>query len=612
MKKFLLLLSIISVNVYSQITTNNYDLNYHRCEWEINPEVNYIKGCVTSFFKPTVIDFSQLQFNLSKALRVDSIKYHNSLLNFIHTDNDLLQINFSNSIAIHTLDSVSVYYQGTPVSTDMGSFVQSTHNGAPIIWTLSEPYGAKDWWPCKQNLSDKIDSADIFITTPQINKAASNGLLLSENTSGSNKICHWKTTYPIACYLIGVAVTNYVAYSDYVPLSATDTLEVLNYVYPEYLETAKTLSPEIIKIISFYDSLLIPYPFAKEKYGQAQFGFKGGQEHQTMSFVVNFEHSLLAHECAHQWFGDYITCGSWQHIWLNEGFATYFEGLTKERFYPETFKTWKQSKINSITSVPDGSVFCEDTAETPRIFDSRLSYNKGAYLLRMLRWKLGDSAFFGSIKNYLNDSLLAGKFAKTNDLKLHLENVSKQDLTSFFDQWFYNQGYPSYQVNYIQTGNDVVVTLNQTQSHPSVLFYEMPVPLKFVGDHADTTIVFNHNYSGQSFSATVSFPIKKVEFDPEQCLLSANNTVSNYDLFEPIVYPNPASENISISVLLNNKQNLLLELIDTNGKNVHNQTLSFPSGISTQIINIVDISGGVYILRVTGDHVNYYQKIIKK
>ena len=140
----------------------------------------------------------------------------------------------------------------------------------------------------------------------------------------------------------------------------------------------------------------------------------------------------------------------------------------------------------------------------------------------------------------------------------------------------------------------------------------MPVPVKFVGDNTDTTIVFNHNYSGQNFSVTVNFLIKQVEFDPEQWLLSANNTVSNYDLFEPIVYPNPASDYISLSILLNDKQNLLMELIDINGNKVYDQTLYFPSGISSQIINIADISGGAYILKVTGDNINYFQKIVKK
>ncbi len=434
---------------------DNYDLKYHRCEWEIDPAVYFIKGAITSYFKPTVSGFNQIAFDFSDSLDVDSVKYHNSVLSSIQLGGDVIQISLPSVIPINTLDSITVYYHGVPPSTGFGSFIQSTHNGVPVVWTLSEPFGAKEWWPCKQSLNDKIDSVDIFITTPQIYRAASNGLLLSENISGNSKIYHWKTRYPVAAYLIAAAVTNYSTYSDFVPLPGGDSLQVLNYVYPEGDSLARTLTPAIIEIIKFYDSIAVTYPFANEKYGHAQFGWGGGMEHQTMSFVVGFNYSLIAHECAHQWFGDHITCGSWQDIWLNEGFATYFEGLTVERYFPGNWLQWKTSAVNNITSWPGGSVLCDDTTSVNRIFDGRLSYNKGGYLLHMLRWKLGDSIFFLSLKNYLNDPLLAGKYARTPDLIAHFEAASNQSLTSFFNQWYYNQGFPSYHLLWGQTGSDV-------------------------------------------------------------------------------------------------------------------------------------------------------------
>ncbi len=595
---------------------NTYDLKYHRCVWEVDPSVYFIKGNITSYFKPTVSNFNKMEFDLSIALTVDSVKYHNSNLAFTQLSTDILQIDFSSTLPSNVLDSVTVYYQGSPTSTGFGSFAKDVHSGTPIIWTLSEPFGAKEWWPCKQDLNDKIDSVDIIVTTPQANRVGSNGVLLSELHVGTNKIYHWKTKYPIAAYLVAIAITNYVAYSDYVPLS-NGSLEVLNYVYPESLLVAQSRTPDIINVIQFYDSLTIEYPFAKEKYGHAEFGWGGGMEHQTMTFIVGFSHSLMAHECAHQWFGDWVTCGSWQDIWLNEGFATYFEGLTEERFFSDTWMQWKREKIANITSAPDGSVLCDDTTSVNRIFNGRLTYNKGSYLLHMLRWKLGDAQFFQGLKNYLNDPLLAGGYAKTPDLKAHLETVSGQNLTNFFNEWYYNQGFPSYQIGWSQNGNAVTVTIGQTQSHSSVSFYEMPVPIKFIGVGKDTTIVFDHQFSGQVFSATINFPVLTAEFDPELHILSANNTITgvpDITAFETIIntYPNPTKNTILVNIQLKNTEELLFELFDITGRKIISKKENTIAGSSIKLINTESLSSGIYVLKIKGKEINYSQKIVKE
>src|ERR1017187_5054694 len=266
--------------------TNNYDLKYHRLEWYIDPIVDSVKGCISSYFVVLSNNFNQINFDCSNDLVIDSVVYHGITVLFSQQPNNLLQINLPSIISINSLDSVSVYYEGTPYATGFGSFVQTTHAGSPIIWTLSEPYGAQDWWPCKNGLVDKIDSIDVIVTTPQINRAASNGVLVEEIQSGTNKIYHWKHRHPIATYLIAIAVTNYVYYSNYVPFG-NDSFEVLNYVYPEADSLAKTQTPDIVNVIKLYDSLLgVIYPFADEKYGHAQFGWGGGMEHQTMSFVT--------------------------------------------------------------------------------------------------------------------------------------------------------------------------------------------------------------------------------------------------------------------------------------------------------------------------------------
>jgi len=606
-----------------QITTaslqDNYDLKYNRFQWQINPAVNYIHGTVTTYFVPVAAGFNEIDFDFSDSLIIDSISYHGSAVAYVQSGGYLLQVTLPGVIPVGTLDSIAVTYHGVPPGTGFGSFIQSTHgpSSTPVIWTLSEPFGARDWWPCKQSLTDKIDSIDVIVTTPQGYRAASNGLLISEIQNGTNKIYHWQSHYPIAAYLVAIGVTNYSVYHNYLPLNATDTLDILNYVYPEDLVSAQSLTPDILNTISLYDSLTIVYPFAAEKYGHCEFGWGGGMEHQTMSFVVGFWHNLLAHECAHQWFGDKVTCGSWEDIWLNEGFATYFEGLTEERYFPSTWYGWKSSLINTITSSPGGSVKCDDTTLVSRIFDGRLSYDKGAYLLHMLRWKMGDSLFFQSLRDYLNDPALAYGYAKTPDLKFHLESVSGLNLSSFFNEWYYNQGYPSYQVEWKQASGNLMVKINQTQSHPSVSFFEMPVPIRFQATGHDTTLVFDHIFSGQQFSVPLSFTPVSVTFDPDLWILSANDTViynpflSSTDLSvsDAIhLYPVPARDEISIVSSDPDATITEADVMNLPGQVVRRHPADHQSKIR---IDLSGLPAGFYFMQVTTQKGMVEKKFVK-
>ncbi|MBL0027328.1 MAG: M1 family metallopeptidase [Saprospiraceae bacterium] len=463
--------ALFSTGLRGFTVTDNYDLKYYRFEWEVDPAVYNIKGTVTPYFKVLNDQFSDMNFDFSSTLKVDSIIWHGIKLSYSQPSSYVLNIKFPVSIPKSSIDSISISYNGAPPSGGFGSFIKSTHKTDPIIWTLSEPFGAQDWWPCKNGLDDKIDSIDVIVTTPEKYRAASNGSLMSEKSVGNGmKKYHWKHNYAIASYLVAIAVTNYTTYVDDVHLKDGTVMPMLNYVYPEDLDAARKGTADNVKVLQFYDSLFISYPFKKEKYGHAQFGWGGGMEHQTMSFVINYSWGLLSHELAHQWFGDLVTCGDWEDIWLNEGFATYLEGLSRERYPqgPNDWPNWKSGKINSITSTPTGSVRVSDPTSENRIFSSALSYNKGSYLLHMLRWKLGDDNFFKACRNYLNDR--AYNYARTTHLKSHLESVSGQDLTEFFKDWFEGEGYPSYQVSWDQSGGKTKIRLRQTTSHPSVGF----------------------------------------------------------------------------------------------------------------------------------------------
>lgn len=537
--------------------TDNYDIIYQRMEWEVDPNQYYIQGAVTTYFAPTRNGFTAVNFDLSSALQASNVLYHGTdPLNFTHSG-DRLEIELPEMIEVGEMDSVTIIYSGAPPSSGFGSFATGYHNGSPALWTLSEPYGAKDWWPTKQDLVDKIDSVDIIVRTPAAYRAASNGVLVSEVLDGNEKVYHWRHRYPIPAYLVAIAVTNYAVFSEFVPVEGGEPIEVLNYVFPESLNSWQNAIHSTVESMELFNELFGLYPFADEKYGHAQFGWGGGMEHQTMSFMGGNSHMLQAHELAHQWFGDKVTCGSWSDIWLNEGFATYLEGMTYEHgLGTNTWQNWLQGKIDQVTGQPDGSVFVADTTSVSRIFSSRLSYSKGALLLHMLRWKLGDEAFFQGVRNYLEAPELAFGYAKTADLQYYLEQAGGQSLTEFFDDWFYGQGYPSYHVNWWQEGNTVLVQIDQTTSHPSVGFFEMPVPVKFQGPGFNTTMVFDHTYSGQIFSFEAPADVALVRFDPELWLCSRNNVVTNTEIVglaqalkeQVKIWPNPAREQLSLQL----------------------------------------------------------------
>lgn len=564
------------LEVVPNVLTQDYDVKYHRLQWEVDPTKTYIKGTVTTYFVPQAAGFQKINFDFANNLKINSIQWHGTTLTYSQATKDVLQINLPGVLPAGMVDSVTIQYEGAPASTGFGSFSRATHGTQPILWTFSVPYGGGSWWPCKVDANDKIDSTDIIIKTPAAYRAASNGKLLREVTDGSQKIYYWRHRYPIANYLVAMAVTNYAAYSDYAVLSNGDSLEVLNFVYPENLNTAKTQTKRVIPYITLYSRLFGDYPYRSEKYGHAQFGWGGGMEHQTMSFMTNFSNSLMAHELAHQWFGDKVTCASWQDAWLSEGFATYLTGLTSEFLgTPAAWLAWKTSSINGVTGQAGGSVRVTDTSDINRIFDGRLTYQKGSLLLHMLRWKVGDAHFFQAVRNYLNDPKLAYKTARTSDLKRHLELESGMNLTEFFKDWYEGQGHPSYRVQWSPTPTGVMLKINQTTSHNSVSFFEMPVQIRVSGGGQDSLLRLEHTASGQIFEVALPFQVAQVQFDPNYWLISANNTVTfvvgNTEMSEKMarsieISPNPVSTALRISLTKAIYPVQKIEVTDAQGK----------------------------------------------
>ncbi len=578
-------------------TGEGIDISYYRLDLSIDPTVKYVSGSVTLYFKAVQDGFSKLTLNMSDQLFLDSVLQRNQKLKALQISQEL-RIELGDSLQTGELDSVSIFYQGVPLSGGFGSFVQDSYNNQDsIIWTLSQPYGASAWWPCKDQLDDKADSVDLFIETTLGNQVAANGLLDKIDTTGNKVTYYWKSRYPIATYLIALAVTNYEVFEQTKPLG-NDSIYFQHFLYPADSQSVKASLEETYPFLQLFDSLFGRYPFIKEKYGHASCTFGGGMEHQTMSFMGSYGGELNAHELAHQWFGNKVTCASWQDIWLNEGFATYLTLLTYEfGVVHDTlyFDNYLEGMRNAAFSDPNGSVIQYDTADVSSIFNF-MSYQKGAYTLRMLRYLLGDSSFFAGCRNYLNDPQLAYSIANTAQFQAHLEASSGLDLEEFFKDWCYGKGFPTYELKWSQSNGLFELEVFQTQSDPSVYFFNMPIELKLFSTNWDSTITVNPRFSGDRFSFMPKRNIDSIQFDPEQFILAEADILTglnkNREKDQIHLFPNPTKGQLKVKV----GQRLLgtnYRILDSKGRIIDSGQLQRQTKI-----DLNEAAKGIYYLQI--------------
>ena len=596
--------------------TLNYDLRYQRLELQLDPAQQYVSGTVTSHFIPNQ-NMTSIYFDLSNTLTVSEVKYHGSNLPFTQLATKEVKIDFPAGIPAATLDSLSIKYSGAPDTGGSAgdAFTISTQSGVPALYTLSEPYGAQEWFPTKQSLNDKIEKVDLMINTPSQYNVASNGKLFSETVlPGNRKLTFWQTNYPIPAYLIALGITNYTKFND---TMGNPPFPFVNYLYPSTTSNSTIMSNiEWTKtVMNTFEQYLGPYPYRNEKYGHMQFGWGGGMEHATMSSMGSWGRGIIAHELAHQWFGDKVTCGAWNDIWLNEGFATFGEHLANEKLLMTNsqFMSYLSSEMNYITSSAGGSVYVSDTnlGNTGAIFSGRLSYSKGGYVVRMIKWILGDDAFYSALKDYHARPQLAYGYAKTEDLKNSLLESTGKDFTEFFNDWIYGQGHPTYQIRWNQTADQMLrFKVSQTTSHSSVNFFEMPLPIKVNGTGGQVAyLVLNHTTKNQNFAEQVNFPVVSIQFNYENQILQRNSTVTKDTTIlsvndgakeEMKIYPNPVKDRLSVSGINKDQP---YEILSIDGKLIKAGKYS-----STKTIEVQALPKGVYFLKVSNQNLKFIKE----
>jgi aminopeptidase N len=591
-------------NTYQQVSvklSDRYNVFYEKISLDINPKVRYIKGSIEYKIKVISRDLDSLIFNLTDSLLVTKLE-SSKLKSYTHSKNEIIIV-LNTNISKDSNILLTIEYEGMPRASAGSIFVNRFQsNNIPVIWTLSEPYGAEEWMPIGNNLDDKIDSMDVFISCPERYQAVSNGLLIDVVSQNPFKRYHWSHRYPISAYLIAIAVSEYSVFIDTIKLSRSK-MPIYHYAYPFDSTNIISLSVRIKDFLHLFDSLLSPYPFDKEKYGHLQFGWGGGMEHQTMSYMGSYDFGIQAHELAHQWFGNLITCGSWTDIWLNESFATYMSYLAHEILAPEYKLIFLKGEHTGPIREPHGSVFCKDTTNFGSIFNGNLSYAKGAMVLHQLRWLLGDSLFFGSIKSYLNDESLKYRFARTVDLIKHFDKVTGKSYQSYFDEWIYGSGYPNY--FFVVDKDHNKITIKQTTTDSSVLFYKMKIPISMYRNGEKIEKVFDFQYEGQVFDVNDLDKMDSIEVDPDYKIIGVKRLLYDYSSIQ--MTSTLAEDYINVQSIDNDEIIDMLYVCDIEGKRI--LTNSFAEKVKIIPVSILPI--GMYIVTVQTNKGWHSLKFIK-
>jgi len=620
---------------------SDYDVTYYDIDLRIEP--NYSKrangttlkdgkvyGQVSIKGRALVQSLNTIDLDLSYILEVNSVKnMQGDDLTYNHYG-DRLSVTLINTVNSDEVFEFVVDYEGRPQATGLGSFGFSEfplNSGIPMIWSLSEPYGAREWWPCKDTPTDKADSVDISITVPNVPHnfiAASNGLLAEYETTYGWDTYHWQERYPIATYLVSIAVYPYSVFYDWYKYSPTDSMRLEYYVFPDNYDAVQPTYELTNDMIGAMAQRFGEYPFINEKYGHAEFVWGGGMEHQTLTSMGGHSESLIAHELGHQWWGDMVTCANFHHIWLNEGFATYSEALWYELRDDnlDAFKDDMAFNRDVWYSWRPGSVYVEDNTNVGRIFNGPLSYAKASWVVHMLRGVVGDDNFFNGIQEYGNRYRFES--AVTEELQTVMEEISGKDLNYFFQRWIYGELYPIYEVVYDQPGSNLLIRITQDE-HTDV--FEMPIDINIIFTDGSEQLTKVHNSLREElFTIPIELgkTVETIELDPDDWILKKISEIKRDHLDNPTkpddfklypIYPNPFNSEVTIKIFIDSEDDVKINIYDIEGRLVWEKSEYLTNGTHKITWNGIEkygnkIPSGSYIIEVKTDDKNKTQKVV--
>ena len=597
---------------------NKIDIIFYDLDLAIDFDVEKIAGSLKML--GSVLPNEQInnfEIDFSDIMIVDSVILYGEPVSYTHTNN-LISIPASHLDNNSGYDfDIIIYYHGTPPECGFGSFVFDQHDNQNHVWTLSEPYGARCWWPCKDDPSDKADSIYIAITVPGDQIVASNGLLHSVETLGHGKKRYeWRERYPIPTYLVSLAIYPYTFWSDEYISANGDTLPLDFYVYPENYDISRPNFLLIKDMLEVFSDRFGEYPFIEEKYGHANFGWGGGMEHQTITSLGGHSEWLIAHELGHSWWGNKITCANFGHIWLNEGFARFSEALwEEERYGYDRYKEY----WSDHTYYGAGTIFVENPNNISSIFNTGLSYNKAGWVVHMLRGVLGDSLFFNVLRSYSSNDSLAYSSATTQDFQNICESHSGMDLDFFFSQWIYGEGYPRYSISWNRNEmNELIVNIQQIQSGQ---YFFMPIDIQVILSEDTLNYVVENDGQYTSYNLGYIGPNSfNVRLDPDNWILKEVEYLTigselpgprQLKLFPP--YPNPFNSGTNISFFIPDymgQDEVKINIFDLRGRLVSSIWSGRPLiGHNMFNWNAENKPSGVYIIELATQDKKLIQKL---
>jgi aminopeptidase N len=503
-----------------------YDVTYYSLDVDVRQGANSLTG--TSLILLTCLQegLDEIVLHAASNLEIGMVFYDGDTVPTSH-DGDLLTVDLQNELASGEEIALEVYYtaqfDGCGVLSTWRTNVQ-TDQQVHTITTQAEPFVAGCWWPCKDDTRDKADSVKVRVTTDSFNTVVSNGVLLSDVDNGDDThTVTWFERWPMVTYLVSLCVTEY--------NHAQTTWEWEGQDMPMHdwswgLSTGdqQFVLQSGLASLEALSTRYGAYPFLDEKYGHAQYTWGGAMEHQTCSSMGFYNEAVIAHELAHQWFGDKITCDTFHHIWLNEGWATYSEAL---HFEHHLGTQALHDYMDYEEYFGAGTIYVENPY-TDNIFDGNLSYSKGSWVVHMLRHVVGEDAFWQAVHAYLGPNEREfHRTADTDEFRGFMEAAHGADLSWFFDQWIMGQYYPDYEYFWSATPggipNSWTVNLGVVQAQtPARQTFSMPVDCRvtYSDGFSETRVLTNDQPAmAYTFIAQGHGEPLSVELDPEDWIL---------------------------------------------------------------------------------------------